>query len=261
MIIHGHVPGAGDPAHGGKAAVVTAGRKEVEHGLDRIEGKTTGASAAGHAPARDEQGGVDNGTGAAPSTAPQASTAAPRAEPTSQKARGAAADTRHPVDRGAAATTAAPPHERHIAANGPPGVRRDTDTRRQGNGAVAGDQDNLDKRDRPTAVDGPGAQRDTDVRQQVQGNGQANGTSVRDKQTRTATDASDRANAVPGGYDSPAALGSPGVQGDTDVRQQGNGSASSDRDKAQDTRTTADTSDPLTTAASQEQPSGTAPQA
>lgn len=38
------------PAHGGKAAIKAAGRQEVERGLNRIEGKPTDISAAGHAP-------------------------------------------------------------------------------------------------------------------------------------------------------------------------------------------------------------------
>ena len=60
------------PAHGGKAAIKTAGRQEVERGLNRIEGKPTDISAAGHAPAwRDwERGGDGDGTGAAPTTDP-----------------------------------------------------------------------------------------------------------------------------------------------------------------------------------------------
>jgi hypothetical protein len=267
MIIHGHVPGAGDPAQGGKAALITAGRQEVERGLDRIEGKPTAG----------EGSGVGDGTGATPTTAPQATTAAPRAEPTSQEARGAAADISHPLDNGAAANgtrghgpaseqrhdertqaaaITAPPHDRPIAANGT-GIQRDTDMRQQRNGTDAGDQDNLDMdtaatvspSDRPTADDGPpGAQRDTDVRQHVQGNGSATGTSVHDIQTRiaggSAADASDSANAAAGGDDSPAASGSPGVQGDTDMRLQGNETVTGDQDKLdKDTAATATPSD------------------
>jgi hypothetical protein len=151
MIIHGQVPGAGDPAHGGKAAIITAGRQEVERGLDRIEGKPTAGV----------QSGAGDGTGAAPTTAPQATvtTAAPRAEPTSQKARGATADTRHPLDNGAAANGTRghgpAPEQRYdertqAAANGT-GVQRDTDIRQQRNGTVTGDQDNLDKETAATA--------------------------------------------------------------------------------------------------------------
>ena len=60
-------------SHGGKAAIETAGRREVERGLNRVEGKPTNISAAGHAPAlRDwERGGDGDGTGAAPTTDPQ----------------------------------------------------------------------------------------------------------------------------------------------------------------------------------------------
>jgi hypothetical protein len=166
------------------------------------------------------------------------------------------------------ANTAAGGYDRP-AASSSPGVQSDTDMRLQGNRTVAGDQDKLDKEtaataapsDRPTAADDPGTQRDINFRQHVQGNGPATGTSVHDMQTRTTADAPDPANAAAGGYDRPAASSSPGVRGDTDVRQQGDGSASSDRDKAQETRTTADTKDPVNTAAGQERLSQTAPQA
>ncbi len=131
----------------------------------------------------------------------------------------------------------------------------------------------------PAAADVPGAQ--------VEGNGPftGTGTSVRDKQTPTTADASlaDPVNAATEGHDRPTASStSPGVQGDTDlihwltsptdptaadvpggaqrdtdIHQQGNGSVLSDRDKAQETRTTVDTSDPVNTvtAAGQERPS------
>lgn len=52
-IIHRHVPGAGDLALGEKVAIITAGKQEIERGLDRIEGKPTDTSAACHAPAWD----------------------------------------------------------------------------------------------------------------------------------------------------------------------------------------------------------------
>lgn len=233
-IIHGHIPGAGDPARGGKAAIIAAGRQEVERGLDRIEGKPTDTSDVVHPPARDsEQGGVGDSTGAVPITAPRASTAATRADPTSQKVREAAADVRHPVDKSAAATatagaaatgtrghglapeqrhdertqaaaTTTTPHDCPIAAYGP-GVQRDTDMHQQGDGTVASDQDKLDKEtaataspsDRPTAADGPpGAQRDTDVRQQ--GNGYALGDRFKAQETRTTTDTPDLVNTVAG---------------------------------------------------------------
>ena len=282
-MIHGLFPGAGDPARGGKAAIITAGRQEVERGLDRMEGKPTtspsNTSATGQAPDRDrEHCGVGDGTGAAPNTAPHASTATPRDDPTTQNARGAAADTGHPVDTWGAAATTATHHDRPIAAaaNGPPGLQRDTDLRQQGigNATVGGGQDKLDRetvamasespRDRPTAAtDGPGAQRDrdTDVRQQVQGqgNGPATGTGItsdRDKQIRADDSGSSDPQAVnaatgTAGYDRPAAscTRSPGVHV---VRQQGNGFTSGDRDKAQESRTTVDTSDPVSTAAGQE---------
>jgi hypothetical protein len=106
-------------------------------------------SGAGNPPARNwERSGVNDGTGAAPTTTgPQASTA-----------RGAAADIKHPLDNGAPANgtrgqgpapeqrhdertqaprAATPPHERHIATNG----QRDTDTRQQGNGFASNDRD------------------------------------------------------------------------------------------------------------------------
>lgn len=192
------------------------------------------------------------------------------------------------MDTGAAGATTAPHHDRPIAAaaNALPGVQRDTDLRQQGiggNATVRGGQDKLDRetaamasaespRDRPTAAtDGPGAQRDrdTDVRQQVQGQGNGPNTGIgitsdRDKQIRADDSGSSdpqAANAATAGYDRPAASGtrSPGVKGDTDVvRQQVNGFTSGDRDKAQDTRTTADTSDPVSTAVGH---AGTAPQA
>jgi hypothetical protein len=192
MIVHGHVPGAGDPARGGKAAIVTAGRQEVERGLDRIEGKPINT---GYAPARDwERSGAGDGTGAAPiTTGPQASTAAPNAAPTSQNARGAAADIRHPVDNGAAATG--------------------------------------------TRGYGPASEQRYDER----------------------TQAAPAATTAPPHF--PIAENGPGGQRDTDIRQQGNGFTSSDRDKAQETRTTAGTSDPVNVAAGQERPFGTAPQA
>lgn len=246
-LLHGHVPGAGDPARGGNVAIKTAGRQEVERGLDRIEGKPTITSAAGHTPgpARGwEQGGVSDGSGAVLNTAPQGSTAAPPVDPTFQKAREAAADTRYPASAASTATAGAgvtgtrghgpaPEQQRHddsertqaaattglardrhnvvAFANGP-GVQRDTDMRRQGHRAVAGDQDRLDRENAATAPP------------------------------------SDRLTAA----DDVA-----GAQRDTDVRQ-GNGFASSDRDKAQETRTTAGTSHPVNTAESQEWPSGTA---
>ena len=86
-IIHGHVPGAGDSAHGGKAAIKTAGVQRVERGLDRIEGKLTDTSAAGHDPARDQERRMESVTALAPTTTLQATSAALRADPTSQKAR------------------------------------------------------------------------------------------------------------------------------------------------------------------------------
>ncbi|KAF8496556.1 hypothetical protein F5888DRAFT_396379 [Russula emetica] len=232
-IIHGHVPGAGDPAQGGKAAIITAGRQAVERGLDRIEGKPTDTSAASHAPARDsEQGGVGDSTGSAPYTAPQASTTTPHADPNSQKAPGATADIKHPVDWGAAATaiagtgatgtrghgpaleqrhdertqpatTTAPPHDRPIAANGP-GVQSDTDIRQQGNGTVAGDQDKLDLDD----------------------------------------ETADTVTASESPSDRPTAADDPGAQRDTDVRQQvqGNGLATGTSVHDSQTRITADAS-------------------
>ncbi len=71
-----------------------------------------------------------------------------------------------------------------------------------------------------------------------------------DRQTAT--------TAPPGHGDPLNAADGPGVQPNTDVRQQGNRIGSSDRDK--DTRTTAGASYPAD-AAGQEQPSGTASQA
>jgi hypothetical protein len=135
-------------------------------GLDKIDGKSTATPATGHAP----QGGVGDGTGAAPldPNTQQASTAAPRADPT---ARGDAADTRHPADRGTASATANDTHCRT------PEQYHDEQTA---------------ARDRRTAVDDPSVQRDTDVRQQ--GNGTV--TSDRDKETRTTADTSFPANAA-----------------------------------------------------------------
>jgi len=95
--------------------------------------------------------GAGDGTGAA---APQTSTGASRADPTTQKARRDESYIRRPV------ATEAPP------------------------------------RDYPSAVDGPGTQRDTDVGQQVQGNGTAS--SDRDKRTRTADASGPRVNTAAG---------------------------------------------------------------
>lgn len=142
-------------------------------------------------------------------------------------------------------------HDRHgPAAEGSPGVQGDTDVRQQGDGTVVGDEDKFEGETAATAFTSA-ANRPT-----VAG-------SVPDKQTRIITGASDPTNAaVAEGHDHPAALGSPGVPGDsdTDVRQQGNGFTSSDRVKAQDSHTTADTSDPVNITADQERPFGTAPQ-
>ena len=55
----------------------------------------------------------------------------------------------------------------------------------------------------------------------------------------------------------PIAENGVGGQRDTDIRQQGNGFTS---DKAQETRTTAGTSDPVNVSAGQERPVGTAHQ-
>jgi hypothetical protein len=150
------------------------------HGLDRIEGKSTATSAAGHAPAWDsERGGVSDGIGAAPTAAPQASTIAPRADTTARKAREEAADVRHPAERGTAATAGA------VAVGTTHGPRQEQ------------------------VADGLGAQHDIDVRQQVQGSGTAS--SDRDKQTGTTVDTSDHANVAARKYDRPAEAG-PGVQ-------------------------------------------------
>jgi len=114
--------------------------------------------------------------------------------------------------------------------------------RQQGDGTVAGDQDKLDKEtaataspSRPTAADShsPGAQRDIDVLQQVEGNRPATGTgtNVLGKQIRTTANASltDLANAATG-HDRPTVSGSPGVQLDADMSQQGNGTVAGDQD-------------------------------
>jgi len=107
VIINGHIPGAGDSVPGGKASMIAAGRQKVERGLDRIEGKPTAAltPSAGRAPTRDwERGGAGYGTGTA---APQTSTGASRADPTTQKSRRDGSYIRRPV-----ATEA--PHRDHL---------------------------------------------------------------------------------------------------------------------------------------------------
>jgi len=164
-IIHGHVPGAGDPAQGGKDAIKTAGRQEVERGLDRIEGKPTDTSAAGRAPgARDsERGGVGDDTGAAPTTAPQATTAGAKANGTRQQGNGT-------VDG--------------------PGAQRDTKVRQQDQGNAAGGHD------RSATSGSPDVQGDTDTRQQA--NGFASGDRDKAQETRTTEDTSDPVNTAAG---------------------------------------------------------------
>ena len=151
-----------------------------------------------------------------------------------EQTRNTSVDVSDPANAAAAGA-----HDRP-AASGGRGIQGDTNVRQQGNGSIAGDQDKLDREtpaaaspcDRPTVANDLGAQRDTDVLQQFQGIGPAAGT-PRDEQTRTTTDASDPANVATGRHDrhGPAAEGSPGVRGDTDVCQQGDGTVVRDQDK------------------------------
>jgi hypothetical protein len=164
-----------DFGHGNGKAIVAAGRDEVQRGLNKIEGRPTATSATGgHAP--DYRGGVDGGTGAAPTldpNTPQYSTSAPRADPTTEKIRGYTADTGYPADKSTASATANSALGR-------------TSEQQQFSATVS-------PRDRPTqgptAADDPSVQRDIDVRQQ-------GASSDRDKGNRTTADASYPANAA-----------------------------------------------------------------
>jgi hypothetical protein len=148
--------------HGGGRGVIEAGRDEVERGRNRL-GKPTATSATGRNQDRDQRG-VGDGTGAVPGHDPNAqATAASAADPTSEKGRGNATDTRYPANSGTAGTAAngthglspeqyhdekttatAPPRDPHGAADSDDGsgVQTDTDVRQHGDGIAPSDRGN-----------------------------------------------------------------------------------------------------------------------